>query len=93
MANKRGSYNRISTPSKAAEKEEFEPFMVRQKEALNVRIRTAPRIGADFTGNYLGDGWHEVEAVQDGPGSESGWGRLASGTGWVALDFCEKKSK
>lgn len=52
-----------------------------------VRIRIAPRIDSEFTGNFLGDGWHEIDEIKPGKGSSKGWGRLASGTGWVALDF------
>ncbi len=59
---------------------------VKENDA-NVRIRTAPRIDAEFTGNFLGDGWHEIVEIKPGKGSEKGWGRLASGAGWVALDF------
>lgn len=59
---------------------------IREKDA-NVRIRTAPRIDAEFTGNFLGDGWHEIVEIRSGKGSSKGWGRLASGTGWVALDY------
>lgn len=59
---------------------------VRENDA-NVRIRTAPRIDSEFTGNFLGDGWHEILEIKPGKGSEKGWGRLASGAGWVALDY------
>lgn len=52
-----------------------------------VRIRTAPRIDSEFTGNFLGDGWHEIVEIKPGKGSSIGWGRLASGAGWVALQF------
>ena len=28
--------------------------------------------------------------VKDGKGSDKGWGRLKSGAGWIALDFCQR---
>lgn len=70
----------------------FESFYVRERD-LRVRIRTAPRVTSEFTGNYLGDGEHKISQIAKGEGSESGWGYLASGAGWVALDYVERVSK
>lgn len=95
MARNRTDYSRkYKTESEmvAETPEVFESFYVREKD-LHVRIRTAPRIDSDFTGNYLGDGLHEIVRVENGEGSKSGWGWLASGVGWVALDYLEKVSK
>lgn len=86
-----GKYAKKDTADTEIETGAFEPFEVSEIDR-RVRIRTAPRITSDFTGNYLGDGWHKIVEVVAGEGSESGWGRLESRTGWVGLDFV-KKSK
>lgn len=62
---------------------------MRVKEAdLPVRVRTGP--GTDYqwvSGEYLGEGVHEIVELSEGAGSKSGWGKLSDGRGWVALDF------
>ena len=97
---RRTNYNAISTKrgrddaseSMVEETPIFKPFYVKEKD-VRVRIRMTPSINGEFTGMYLGDGLHEVVEVRGGEGSETGWGRLASGTGWVALDYLTKESK
>lgn len=55
-----------------------------------VRIRAAADISsAHVDGKYLGPGVFEVDKIEQGPGSKTGWGHLANGEGWVALDFVE----
>lgn len=56
-----------------------------------VRIRSGP--GIDFShvdGRYLGKGTFEIDRFEDGPGSKAGWGHLANGSGWVALDYVDR---
>ena len=31
-----------------------------------------------------------ITAVQSGQGSDSGWGKLKSGAGWIALDYAKR---
>lgn len=56
----------------------------------NLRIRSGPGTNFATTGSYTGKGTFEIVEVQNGNGSESGWGRLADGSGWIALDFAER---
>lgn len=57
---------------------------------LSVRIRSGPGVNFDHVnGEYLGKGIHEIDEVDEGVGSMSGWGHLVNGRGWVALDYVE----
>lgn len=61
-----------------------------QENGTPVRIRSEASIYAEHVhGEYLGPGVHEIDKVSKGPGSKAGWGRLADGKGWVALEFVE----
>lgn len=64
-------------------------FFVREG-AVPVRIRSGAGVGfSHVDGKYLGKGDFEIDVVSEGPGSKSGWGHLANGDGWVALDYVE----
>ena len=56
----------------------------------NLNIRKGPGTDYSKTGKYTGKGTFTIEEVRSGKGSSSGWGRLKSGAGWVALDYCER---
>lgn len=68
---------------------------MRVKESdLPVRVRSGP--GTDcawVSGEYLGEGAHDIIEVSEGIGSKSGWGKLADGRGWIALDFVYRVKK
>lgn len=68
---------------------------MRVKESdLPVRVRTGP--GTDYpwvSGVYLGEGVHDIVELSEGTGSKSGWGKLADGRGWIALDFVYRVRK
>lgn len=88
MPRNRTNYNRISE-----ERQDTTPqilMKVKEKESP-VRIRAGA--GTNYShvdGRYLGSGIFEIVEIESGPGSKSGWGRLANGDGWVALDFVER---
>ena len=65
------------------------PFTVRVN-IPNLNIRRGP--GTDFqkTGKYTGRGLFTITEVKKGKGSNSGWGRLKSGAGWISLDYARK---
>lgn len=65
------------------------PFKVKI-EVTNLRIRTGPGTNYAVTGRYTGVGVFTITEVQNGSGSNTGWGKLASGAGWVSLDFVKK---
>lgn len=56
----------------------------------DLRIRTGAGTGYAHTGEYTGRGVFTITEVQEGAGSANGWGKLESGAGWVALDFCTR---
>ena len=53
-------------------------------------IRTGPGSNYSKTGFFTGRGCFTILQVEKGPGSDSGWGRLKSGAGWISLDHCTK---
>ena len=56
----------------------------------NLNIRKGPGTNHALTGKCTGIGTFTIVETANGVGSDSGWGRLKSGAGWVSLDFCEK---
>ena len=54
----------------------------------DLNIRKGPGTNYDKTGKSTGKGTFTIVEVQEGKGSDLGWGRLESG-GWVSLDYCE----
>lgn len=69
-----------------SEADEFSPFLVRVTiDDLN--IRTGPGTNHALTGQFTGVGTFTILEVRQGTGSKSGWGRLKSGAGWIALDY------
>lgn len=65
------------------------PFVVRV-EIKSLRIRKGPGTNYEFTGSYTGAGSFTIVEVQQGAGSDNGWGRLKSGLGWISLDFAKR---
>ena len=65
------------------------PFLVRVSIS-DLNIRTGPGTNNAKTGRFTGKGVFTIVAVQTGQGSDSGWGKLKSGAGWISLDYCTK---
>lgn len=64
------------------------PFMV--KVAISdLNIRKGPGTNYART-QYIPVGTYTIVETASGKGSDSGWGRLKSGAGWISLDFCTK---
>lgn len=82
-------------PSESEKEEEkpvekpFEPYVVKVS-IPNLNIRKGPGTGYDRTGRFTGVGMFTIVDVKNGDGSDSGWGKLKSGMGWVSLDYTEK---
>jgi len=55
---------------------------------LNIRI--GPGTNTAKTGKCTGKGIFTIVEVSTGQGSSSGWGKLKSGAGWIALDYAQK---
>ena len=65
------------------------PFLV--KVSINdLNIRKGPGTNYSRTGYYTGVGVFTIVNVQSGQGSDTGWGKLKSGAGWISLDYCKK---
>ena len=65
------------------------PFMVKVS-VPNLNIRVGAGTDTAKTGHYTGIGVFTILEVREGKGSDAGWGNLKSGTGWIALDFCQR---
>ena len=81
------------TPSIPAEpekpQEQTVPFLVKVS-IKDLNIRKGPGTNYNRTGYYTGIGVFTIVAVQSGQGSDTGWGKLKSGAGWISLDYCKK---
>ena len=80
------------TPAALAEPEKPQehevPFLVKVS-IKDLNIRKGPGTNYNRTGYYTGIGVFTIVAVQSGQGSDSGWGKLKSGAGWISLDYCK----
>ena len=56
----------------------------------DLAIRTGPGTNYPRTGSFTGAGPFEIIETASGEGSRSGWGRLASGAGWISLDYATR---
>lgn len=80
--------NAASTEAEKAEAVSV-PFKVKI-DIIDLRIRTGAGTGYAHTGEYTGKGVFTITEVKAGEGSATGWGKLLSGAGWIALDFCTR---
>ena len=65
------------------------PFLVKIS-IRNLNIRKGPGTNYSRTGSYTGIGVFTIVDVQSGQGSDTGWGKLKSGAGWISLDYTKK---
>ena len=56
----------------------------------NLNIRKGPGTNYDRIGDFTGKGIFTIVETSSGQGSETGWGKLKSGKGWISLDFAKK---
>ena len=56
----------------------------------DLNIRSGPGTNYAATGRFTGAGVFTITAVQTGQGSSTGWGKLKSGAGWIALDYVKR---
>ena len=54
----------------------------------DLNIRKGPGTNLDKTGKCTGVGAFTVTEIRKGEGSNSGWGKLKSGAGWISMDYC-----
>lgn len=65
------------------------PYKVRV-DITNLNVRKGPGSNFNKTGLYTGKGIFTITEIQKGEGSDSGWGKLKSGAGWISLDYVKK---
>ena len=65
------------------------PFMVRVS-IPDLNIRKGAGTNTAKTGKYTGVGTFTIMEVKEGKGSDTGWGKLKSGAGWISLDYCQR---
>lgn len=65
------------------------PFVVRI-DITNLNIRKGPGTNYDKTGRTTGKGNFTIVEVKAGIGSDTGWGKLKSGAGWISLDYAKR---
>ena len=65
------------------------PYMVKV-DISYLNIRKGPGVNYDRTGQYTGVGIFTIVEVRSGDGSNSGWGKLKSGAGWISLDYTKR---
>lgn len=54
----------------------------------DLNIRKGPGTNFDKMGKCTGVGTFTVTEIRKGEGSNSGWGKLKSGAGWISMDYC-----
>lgn len=75
--------------SAAPAQETFKPYLVKvNTSALNIRKGAGTNYAK--TGCITDKGIYTIVAESDGQGA-SKWGKLKSGAGWIALDYCIKR--
>ena len=65
------------------------PFMVKVS-IPDLNIRKGAGTNTAKTGICTGVGVFTIMEVREGKGSDTGWGRLKSGIGWISLDFTSR---
>ena len=82
-------FSSICLISKKENTNDEKSYMVRV-DIDRLNIRKGPGKNYDITGNYTGRGMFVIVETSKGEGSDSGWGKLKSGAGWISLDFTER---
>ena len=65
------------------------PFLVKVS-IPDLNIRKGAGTNTAKTGICTGVGVFTIMEVREGKGSDTGWGRLKSGAGWISLDFTSR---
>ena len=65
------------------------PFVVKV-DIDDLDILTGPGTAYTPTGEKTGKGRFTITEIKSGKGSDSGWGKLKSGAGWISLDYTKR---
>lgn len=77
--------NGVKTDEKLNDKE----FLV-GVQRTDLHVRMGPGTKYQIARQYLPPGVYTIISVSNGEGSNSGWGRLKSGAGWISLDYAKR---
>lgn len=83
------TWEKLLEEPETSEKQPETAFQVRV-DIDDLNIRKGPGTNYRKTGLCTGKGVFTIVNVKDGKGSDSGWGELKSGAGWVSLDFARR---
>ena len=70
-------------------KTDFSPYLV-EVTATDLNIRKGPGTNYGKTGKFTGKGVFTITEELAGTGSNTGWGKLKSGAGWISLDYVKR---
>ena len=59
-------------------------------DVSDLNVRSGPGTNYEKVGSYIPEGVYTIVEVQQGTGSDLGWGKLKSGAGWISLDYVIK---
>ena len=79
-----------SGEAKPEPKEEPVSTVTRVRVSINnLNIRKGPGTNFDKV-KFIEPGVYTLTEIQNGPGSNTGWGKLKSGLGWISLDYVSR---
>ena len=84
-----GAVTNTTEPALDTPADAFLPYLVKVS-IPNLNIRKGPGTNYARTGFFTGIGVFTIVDVQSGQGSNTGWGKLKSGAGWISLDYTKK---
>lgn len=88
---KTGTSTKDETTTKPAESTKVDKLPYKVKvDITNLNVRKGPGSNFNKTGLFTGKGIFTITEVRQGEGSDSGWGKLKSGAGWISLDYVMK---
>lgn len=90
VANKVTSALSGKTPSKPNEPEKKDDSFLVRVTTPYLNIRKGPGTDYSTIGRFTGEGVFTIVETSKGTGSDSGWGKLKSGAGWIALDYATR---
>ena len=56
----------------------------------DLNIRKGPGTNYAKTDKFTGKGVFTITEDKSGKGSDTGWGKLKSGAGWIAFDYAKR---
>lgn len=80
----------IPEPTPVPNPEPVPEYFKVKVEINNLNIRKGPGTNFVRLDHFIEPGIYTIVDVQSGQGSNSGWGKLKSGIGWISLDFAKK---